>query len=541
MRLKYLVNLSTCQLVNSKTMAGNNHGESPRQKMINLMYLVLLAMLALNVSSDVLQGFSLVDESLNRSTANATMQNQAIYRDFADYMEKNPEKAGEWNERALYVKSISDSLYNLAEDLKWRIVRTSDGDDADIANIENKEDLEAATTVMLAPISGKGEDLYNAINNYREAILQMVTDTVQRRIISDNLSTEVPQSGLLLGKNWQEYMFENTPVVAAVTLLTKLQSDVRYAEGEVLHTLKNNIDVGDLRVNQIDAFVIPNSQSVVRGSKFSARIILAAVDSTQRPDIYIGGKPFNNETGIYEAICNSTGDYTLDGYMELVQGNGEVLRRNFSQKYTVVEPSATVSATLMNVLYAGYENPISISVPGIPNNRIRATMSNGTLTPMAGGFIARPNEIGKDAEITVSAEVEGRTQVMAKHTFRVRQLPDPMPFIEYTDQDGNVKRYRGGGAPLLKGQLLQSEGIVAAIDDGLLNIGFRVISFETLFFDNMGNAVPEVSEGSKFSARQKDLFRRLSRGKRFFITGVKAVGPDGIERQLPAALEVKVQ
>ena len=96
MRLKYLVNLSTCQLVNSKTMAGNNHGESPRQKMINLMYLVLLAMLALNVSSDVLQGFSLVDESLNRSTANATMQNQAIYRDFADYMEKNPEKAGEW-------------------------------------------------------------------------------------------------------------------------------------------------------------------------------------------------------------------------------------------------------------------------------------------------------------------------------------------------------------------------------------------------------------------------------------------------------------
>ena len=134
-------------------MAGNNHGESPRQKMINLMYLVLLAMLALNVSSDVLKGFSLVDESLNRSTANATMQNQAIYQDFADYMEKNPEKAGEWNERALHVKSISDSLHSLAEELKWLIVRASDGDDADVDNIQNKEDLEAATTVMLAPIS----------------------------------------------------------------------------------------------------------------------------------------------------------------------------------------------------------------------------------------------------------------------------------------------------------------------------------------------------------------------------------------------------
>lgn len=522
-------------------MAGNKHGESPRQKMINLMYLVLLAMLALNVSSDVLQGFSLVDESLNRSTANATMQNQAIYKDFADYMKKNPEKVGEWNERALYVKNISDSLYDLAEDLKWRIVRTSDGDKGDVENIKNKEDLEAATTVMLSPLSGKGELLREAINSYRDAILQMVADTVQRRIISDNLSTDVPQSGILLGKNWQEYMFENTPVVAAVTLLTKLQSDVRYAEGEVLHTLKNNIDVGDLRVNQIDAFVIPNSQSVVRGSKFSARIILAAVDSTQRPNIYIGGKPFDSETGVYETVCNSTGDYSLDGYMELEQANGEVLRRDFSQKYTVVEPSATVSATLMNMLYAGYDNPISISVPGVPSNRIRATMSNGTLKPVAGGFIARPNEIGKDAEITVTAEVEGRSQVMAKHAFRVRQLPDPMPFIEYTDQDGNVQRYRGGGAPLLKGLLLQSEGIVAAIDDGLLNIGFRVISFETLFFDNMGNAVPEVSDGAKFSARQKDLFRRLARGKRFFITGVKAVGPDGIERQLSTALEVRVQ
>lgn len=509
--------------------------------MINLMYLVLLAMLALNVSSDVLNGFSLVDESLDRSTANASMQNQAIYDNFADYMAKNPEKVGEWHDRAMHVKQISDSLYNLAEDLKWRIVRKADGEEADVNNISGKEDLDAATTVMLAPVGGKGRMLYEAINAYREEILKMVTDTVQRHIISDNLSTEVPKRGLLLGKNWQEYMFENTPVIAAVTLLTKLQNDVRYAEGEVLHTLEKNIDVGDLRVNQIDAFVIPNSQSVVRGGKFSARIILAAVDSTQRPAIYIGGERFDTETGVYETVCNSTGDYTLSGYMELDHGNGDVMRREFSQKYTVVEPSATVSATLMNVLYAGYDNPISISVPGVPANRIHATMSNGTLKPAPGGYIARPAEIGKDAEITVSAEMEGRTQVMAKYAFRVRQLPDPMPFIEYKDQDGNVKRYRGGGESISKGLLLQSEGIVAAIDDGLLNIGFRVISFETLFFDNMGNAVPEVSSGAAFSARQKDLFRKLTRGKRFFITGVRAVGPDGIERQLSAALEVKVQ
>lgn len=521
-------------------MAANKQKETPRQRMINLMYLVLLAMLALNVSSDVLNGFSLVDESLDRSTANATMQNEVIYQDFADYMAKNPEKAGEWNERAQHVKLISDSLYNLAEELKWKIVRKADGSDADVNNVANREDLDAATTIMLAPVSGRGEMLRKAIDSYREEILKMVTDSIGRRIISDNLSTKVPERGLLLGQNWEEYMFENTPVVAAVTLLTKLQNDVRYAEGEVLHTLKNNIDVGDLRVNQINAFVIPRSQSVVRGGTFSARIVLAAVDSTQRPNIFIDGEQFHSETGIYEKQCNAIGEYTLDGYMELDGGNGDVLRRSFTQSYSVIEPSATVSATLMNVLYAGYDNPISISVPGVPSNRIRATMNNGTLKPVSGGYIARPSEVGKDAEITVTAEVEGRSQVMAKHAFRVRPLPDPMPFIEYKDENGNSQRYRGGGKPFSKGQLLAADGIVAAIDDGLLNIGFRVISFETLFFDQMGNAVNEIATGATFSDRQKNMFRKLKRGQRFFITGVKAVGPDGIERQLAAALEVRV-
>ena len=234
-------------------------------------------------------------------------------------------------------RTISDSLYNFADDLKKRIVEKADGSDGDVNDILNKENLEAATFVMLTPITGKGGELYDAINSYRDAVLTMVTDSMKRHIISESLSTAVPNKGITLGKNWQEYMFENMPVAAAVTILSKLQSDVRYAEGEVLYTLEKNIDVGDVRVNQIEAFVIPNSQSVVRGGKFSANIILAAVDSTQRPNIFIGDKLFNTEDGVYETICNSTGDFTLNGYMELDRGNGDILRRDFSQKYTVVE------------------------------------------------------------------------------------------------------------------------------------------------------------------------------------------------------------
>ena len=512
---------------------------SPRQRMINLMYIVLLAMLAMNISSDVLNGFTLVEESLSRSTSNATIQNEAVYKEFAASDSINHEKVGEWYNKALSVKSMSDSLYNFAGELKELIAKEADGKKAEINNLQNKEDLEAATQVMLSPTKGRGQDLYNAINSYRDRILEMIDNPVQRDIISNNFSTDVPDKSGALNKNWQEYNFENMPAVAAITLLTKLQNDIRYAEGEVLHTLVNNIDVGDLRVNSLEAYVIPTTQNVVQGNQFSARIILAAVDSTAKPSIYIDGEKIESEDGWYQIPCNRTGDYTLNGYMELNSGNG-VIRRDFSQSYSVVSPLATVSATMMNVLYAGYDNPISISVPGVPSNMISASIKNGngTLRANGSGFIAKPTKVGEDVVIAVAAQQEGRRQSMGEYTFRVRQLPDPTPFIEFADENGNIQRYRGGGMPLAKRSLMAADGIVAAIDDGLLNIGFTVLSFETTFFDNMGNAVSELSNGPHFSERQKASFQRLTRGKRFYIQRVKAIGPDGIERQLNTSLEV---
>lgn len=207
---------------------------------------------------------------------------------------------------------------------------------------------------------------------------------------------------------------------------------------------------------------------------------------------------------------------------------------------TVVDPSATVSADLMNMLYAGYSNPISISVPGVPVNKIQATMTNGTLQPVGPGkYIARPQQIGKDATITVVSTNTGRAQQMGQFTFRVRKLPDPTPYITLKDDQDNPTRYKGGN--LSKQALMGADGIGAAIDDGILDIGFKVLAFECVFFDNMGNAGPIVCEGSAFSQRQKDTFRRLARNRRFYISRVKAIGPDGIERQLPTSMEVIVK
>lgn len=513
---------------------------SPRQKMINLMYVVLMAMLALNVSTEVLNGFSIVEESLNRTTANSNKENQTIYNDFASQMKSNPEKVKAWFDKARSVKEMSDSLYDFAQQLKIAIVKEADGKNGDLQNIKNKESLEPANQIMLAPIGGKGKKLFNAINSYRERILTMVTDEDQKLIINNNLSTKLPKKAHTMGENWQEYMFEDMPVAAAVTLLSKLQSDVRYAEGEVLHTLVSNVDMKDIRVNKLSAFVIPNAQTIISGGKLSARIVMAAVDTTQRPNIYIGNRRVNLHNGLYEMQCSRTGDFNLNGYITMANGRGDILRRNFTQKYTVVAPSATVSADLMNVLYAGYSNPISISVPGVPLNKITATMSGGILQPVSSGkYIARPMKIGHDAVISVFSNISGHIQKMGQYNFHVRKLPDPSAFIAFKDASGIPSRYRGGA--LAKGQLMSATGIGAAIDDGLLDIPFRVLSFETVFFDNMGNAVPQASSGPNFSERQKDIFRKLQRNRRFYVTHILAIGPDGIERKLPTAMEVIVR
>ena len=249
--------------------------------MINLMYVVLMAMLALNVSTEVLEGFSLVEESLHRTTTNSASENAAIYGDFEAQMKANPQKVKAWFDKATAVKRMSDSLYNFAQQLKVAIVKEADGEDGDVFNIERKDDLEAANQVMLAPGKGQGKRLFDAINSFRERILAMVPDERQKAIIASNLTTTLPKNAKTMGKNWQE------------SLLTKLQSDVRYAEGEVLHTLVANIDVKDIRVNKLSAFVIPNAQTIVRGDKFSAQIVMAAVDTTQKPQIFIGGRQMN--------------------------------------------------------------------------------------------------------------------------------------------------------------------------------------------------------------------------------------------------------
>ena len=315
-------------------------------------------------------------------------------------------------------------------------------------------------------------------------------------------------------------------------ILAKLQGDVLNAEGAAIASLMQSVDRGDVRVNQLSAFVIPNSRNVMRGQKYEAQIVMAAIDSTQTPQIYIGDQLYDAEqNGYYSVVTTREGIQNISGYLEVAKPDGSSEKLPFETSYFVSEPLATVSNTMMNVMYAGIENPVSISVPGVAASQISASMTNGTLTRSGNGWVAKPKEVDKDAVITVTANQNGRSMQVSQMAFRVRRLPDPTPYIAYKDASGNMQKYKGG-TQISKASLLSAGGIRAAIDDGLLNVEFQVKSFRVDIFDSMGNDIPEDSQTSEWSSRQLEALRRLSRGKTFFITRVKAVGPDGIERTL---------
>jgi GldM C-terminal domain. len=207
----------------------------------------------------------------------------------------------------------------------------------------------------------------------------------------------------------------------------------------------------------------------------------------------------------------------------------------------VMEPMATIAPLLMDVVYAGIDNEISISVPGVAVGDVSARVtSGGTLTPTSRGiWVAKPSPANINGKFTivVSASVNGATQQVASKDFRIKALPDPLPYIEYKDQNGNTRTFKRGA--LARSILLSTSGIKAAISDGILDLPFTVLSFKTMSIDAMGNTSPVPSDGANFSSRQQDQIRRMTRGAKLYIVDIKAKGLDGIDRDINP-MEVRI-
>jgi gliding motility-associated protein GldM len=509
--------------------------------MINLMYLVFIAMLALNVSTEVLDGFELVEESLLRSVKVSTERNERIFGELTDAYTTNSEKTQEWYDKGAQVKARTDTLFHYIQNLKERIVKKADGKDGNPEHLKRPDDLNAAYDVMFEHKKNDAARLKSGIDAYRQFILPMVSDPSIQNIIESNLSTEPSAKAKANKQTWEESLFWQMPLAASVTLLTKIQKDIRDAEGAVLGDLIKNIDLTDFRVNDIRAYVIPESQIVMRGGAYRADIGVMAQDTTQRPRIYVNGRQLPDEVnGRYTAAAGATGTFQVKGSIEMPQGDGSFIQRDFATQYYVIEPSATIAPVLMNVLYAGIPNDIRIAVPGTPSQNVSASISNGSLVAKGNDIWTANPKYGSDAVITVLAKMsDGRMQEMARTSFRVRQLPDPMAYLNITNPDGNKVRYKGG-TPIARAALVAVDALSAAIDDGILDINFTVLRFDLVRFDSMGFRTTIPSNGATFTQQQKDAIRGAQRGQTMLISSIAVRGPDGSERTLSAPLELRI-
>lgn len=523
--------------------------------MISMMYLVLTAMLALNVSTDVLNGFTLVRDSLDQTLATTKSKNAALYGQFEDLKSQNPEKVAEWLDKANFVRTQTDSLNQIVEQLKIDIITQADGEEGGAAykeslkngtkySISARDNLDASAQIALAvSLEGaqgnRANQLKRALNEYAEKMIKLVEkDSIRVATIHDNFNTA---DGTTQGGDpitWEASHFESMPVSATITLLTKIQADLYNTEADVVNYLKNQVDASDFRVNKITAEVIPDASYVTRGGQYSARIILAAVDSTQRPKITVNGQPLEGE--VYTAAANRVGTFDISGVIELPRGDGSVQPYNFESSYIVGEPTAIISADLMNVLYAGIDNPISVSVPGVPSQNISVSVTNGSLVKKGSGWVVKPTKVGENCNINVSAKMEnGKTQRIGGKPFRVKALPPPIGYIEFTQSGGTKGKYKGS-TPIAKSALIGSAGVKAELDDADLDVRYTVMGFEMTFFDSMGNGKVELSKSSQWTSKQKDFIRKTRKGQRFYISKIRAKGPDGLERVLPT-IEVIVR
>jgi gliding motility-associated protein GldM len=228
--------------------------------------------------------------------------------------------------------------------------------------------------------------------------------------------------------------------------------------------------------------------------------------------------------GIYRSRASSLGDKTWGGLIKVKAPDGSVISYPFEGSYTVAPPNVVVSPTAMNVFYVGVDNPVDISVPG--GQRIQATMTNGRIRPgrhprFRSTFIVQPSRPGVEANVTVSAEVNGERRSFPPVSFRVKRVPDPVAKV------GGSK-----GGNIDKGQLTAQQGVIAELENFDFDLTFRVTGFK-VSINSQGYMIDEESNNNRFTQAQKALLDRLRRNQSVLISDIQAVGPDGSTRQLP--------
>lgn len=523
---------------------------TPRQKMINLIYLVLTAVLALNVSSEVLDAFKTVNDGIGVSNTSLRSKNSDLYTDLGKEFSNDSLKAKTAFDHSQKAKELSEKLYTQLEQYKKRLIEEAGGIDLATGKIKRDDDVEAATRLFVEKEGKEGKMLKEQIKTTRQELLNLVHEE-DRPMVERSLALQIDEPKN--GQSWEYARFHMVPAVAAVTLLSKYQNDLLNAESHVIETLYSSINKNKHKVDRMEAKIISPSSYILQGESYRADVMVAAYSSTQHPDVFLG--QFNFEVrkdfqgnylkmvtandvpplinpvkvdveggfGKIQMPGNATGNRKYNGVVRIKGPDNNYEFYPFEGEYQVAAKVAVVSPTKMNVLYIGLDNPVNISVPGVAQSDVTAVFDgNGTLVKNPDGSYKALVSNPGPTRVKVSAKINGKMLPMGEQTFRVKRIPNPL-----TTVDGI-----SNGGPVTAGFVKQRNGVVPKSDDFIYgDIQWQVQTY--IISVRKGLDIFKVNNtGPLFGQKAKDLFKVLSKGDAVFLDEIWVKGPDGQPRKI---------
>ena len=512
--------------------------KEPRQKMINMMYLVLTALLALNVSNEILNAFKTVNNSLNTASSMVERKNVDIFKSFQKKLEdpKTKEKAEIWMPKAQKAKAISDELYAYIEALKLELKQESGLKLVEGVEDYKEDDLEAATRLLVenAPTGkGKGKILFDKLKKYKEDLLAIDPDVAKEVGPTLPLDLTPPPTKNKAVKDDLAYLyFHMTPTVAAITILSKFQNDIKNSEAQVVEYCHKEIGEVELIYDEFQAFAGTNSQYLMPGEELIITTGIGAFSKAAKPNITIDGAPVSvKEDGSaeYKTTVSGSGPAVKRVSISFVKPDGTIAKVDKEVRYTVGVPSGLVVSTdKTRVFYQGLDNPLSVTGGG-GDEKVNVSVDGNGVSSRKDGpgqYIVSCNNLGS-AIVNAS---DGKTS--QKITIPIKRVPDPLATV-------------GGkaGGPIAANVFRVQKGVAAELRDFVFEgVRYEVTSFTLIctgkgFDDGLG--VAEVT-GYYFNAEAQTLLKRCQPGSTVVIDEIKVKGPGG-NRQLDQNISFTLQ
>ena len=522
--------------------------KEPRQQMTNIMYLVLIAMLAMNVSAEILNAFKIVDRGINNSNTAIDGKTAITMESFKKQIEKN--KNGiPYYDVAQKVAPITDEFVTYIDNLRNDLIQASGVDaetgDKDYGGLAKLDDQDGPTRILVEGEGGqpgKAYELEQKIDGARQKYIDLVKELLSNpaadakaveadvKFLEDNipLVTPDPPAGSEK-KDWATYNFNQVPVLPALTLINQFKNNAISSEAMVIDRLFSHVGEKIEIFDVLKAAVVPKTgTSLLQGETFEADIYVAATSSKANPSIVANGRALPVVDGIatYKAPATDIGKKSLQGSISVKDGYGNVKNIPYNLDYQVFsrpDHVAVVSADAMNVFYIGVDNPVSASMTGIREDDTNVSMTGGTINKASGkgAYTVRVTNPG-DASVSVSAKAKDGSPVTGTKKFRVKRIPDPTPKVGA----------KAGGA-MGTGEWKAQPGVRADLADFVFDAKFSVLGFEMTLSERGQDLQTCSNGGAAFSGNCATLVGRAKVGSIYYIDNIKAKGPDGVTRTLP--------